>query len=439
MDEVVRYYARSRFLRGNACARIHVFADYLDSELLHDLLNFAAASPRNAAEVRSHLESAYLGFVVVRPLPAVPIGRTVLRPPQHDSSWITTTSYNVHIFGFELSVSGLGFQQQDGAVAACATTAIWTALQKVVPHEGDRAPTPPQITSAAAKGSSPERAAAHPAMTEAEMWSALRELEYPPHVFGPEQDPDFFFLLLQTYLRSGIPVILCSRTKPLAHAVTAVGYAAATKRHGKLRFNAGSVLPSMDDLEHRNLFFRHLYVHDDRTGPYIPARVRVERKPNKVFLDLQLPASVEASRRPELPIMIAGAPLYPKLRTNAAELYGAAVRMAYTLQQNLGYSKKQMTMEMFFAHAGTYSASLLHNNLDSARLLRFLMKVAFSRYVGIARFSIDGVLLLDSLWDTTDRIASGTFLQHLVGFVTYAEPARASIDEMALAYHVPNA
>ena len=36
--------------------------------------------------------------------------------------------YDVNLFGIKLTIDSIAFQEQDKVVAACATTAIWTAL-----------------------------------------------------------------------------------------------------------------------------------------------------------------------------------------------------------------------------------------------------------------------------------------------------------------------
>jgi len=100
---------------------------------------------------------AYLGFSVLRPLPESPIGRTVLATFSRDADkghkreFQTTRNYRVHLAGFELSVDGLAFQQQDQGVSACATTALWSAMHCVASKEGLPVSAPAEITEAASR------------------------------------------------------------------------------------------------------------------------------------------------------------------------------------------------------------------------------------------------------------------------------------------------
>ena len=123
-----------------------------------------SCSPRRlvvAPPPRNSLRSSYLGYVVVRPQPSVPIGRTVLRPegasPATMNAWVQSR-YGAHVMGMSLKVEGLAFQQQDRAVGACATTAVWTALQQTCKRESDRPPTPSAITQGAWTHLSPRAA-----------------------------------------------------------------------------------------------------------------------------------------------------------------------------------------------------------------------------------------------------------------------------------------
>src|SRR5680860_1427518 len=150
LEEVGTFYSRCLSQKRNYTTRIHAFSRDLDLVQFRGILQDAKAGGREEAE--RELERDYLGFVVVRPLPSVPIGRTVLRTyASEDRKFYALADYTVHLTGLELKIRGLAFQQQDRGVAACATTAIWSALQRVCRHEGCRVPTPSQITEEAVR------------------------------------------------------------------------------------------------------------------------------------------------------------------------------------------------------------------------------------------------------------------------------------------------
>lgn len=408
IEEVGYYYSRCFVPRPNSCTRIHAFARRIDDDTLDELLTRASQGDREAVE--RELTGAYLGFIVIRPLPSVPIGRTVLRH-QDDGAWRkfpAVVSYPVHFLGLRLSVKGVAFQQQDRAVAACATTAIWTALQRVCRHDGARPPTTSRITEEAARHSVPAgRALPSPGLTVSQICDALRAFEFAPDVFRVEGRPELFQLLLNIYLRSGIPVLLALYGHTTGHAVTAVGYgASAPTTPAKLTID-GEVIRVL------NLDYDRIYIHDDRLGPYARATFRplAASVSQRAGLDLEIRFLNNTDR---LSVVEAAAPLYTKIRSSANELLQSA---AYSFPLLKRVVAKEPGVELFFQRSGDYLASLYSNGVAPKRLTRFLRNISLSRYVGVARWYSATDPVLDTLWDTTDRIRGESYRDHLLGAV----------------------
>jgi hypothetical protein len=55
-------------------------------------------------------------------------------------------NYTIHLFGNVLTIESLAFQEQDTVLAACATTAIWTMLNKASVDFHTILKSPSQIT-----------------------------------------------------------------------------------------------------------------------------------------------------------------------------------------------------------------------------------------------------------------------------------------------------
>ncbi len=90
---------------------------------------------------------AYLGFTVVKPLPETMIGRTCIVPPAETEC--IAFPYEPNLFGTDLKVLSLPFQEQDKEVAACATNALWTMLHGTAQVFEHTVLTPLQITRSA--------------------------------------------------------------------------------------------------------------------------------------------------------------------------------------------------------------------------------------------------------------------------------------------------
>jgi hypothetical protein len=217
------------------------------------------------------LAAHYLGFSVIRPLPAAPIGRTVLRTYRGVAERCfapAELAHRVHLAGLTIELQGLPFQQQDQGVAACATTAVWSALTKVLRTDGGRAPTPFAVTVAATDHR--VQARAFPALAGLDldqMATAIHEFGYQPHVFQRAGGSDDFFLALTTYLRSGMPVVVRARVLDGdLHALTLVGFRERTRdgsdADGDLQIGRG------DRTKLRSRGIERWYAHDDRLGPY---------------------------------------------------------------------------------------------------------------------------------------------------------------------------
>ncbi|MGQ0723259.1 MAG: hypothetical protein ACT4PE_17060 [Candidatus Eiseniibacteriota bacterium] len=424
IEEVALYYSRCLSSYPNWCTRIHVFTEMLDDEELASLIRSAATGSFD--EVQSRLQQNYLGFIVVRPIPSVPIGRTILRPrgDSGNRQFPTTLASHAHLMGFELSVDGVPFQQQDRAVGACATTAIWTALQRVCRRDGGRAPTPSAITEAAVRHYLPEgRPFPSSGLTIEQICEAFRGFGFPPALFRVGDAPVWFLLLLQCYVRSGIPVLLAiSSGQRDGHAVTVVGFREAAsdlpriplhlEEEGSVEFRAG------------NLGFDQVYVHDDRLGPYARARLDVDGA--KLRISIEFPDGTVDTQD----VTHGLAPLYPKLRTTADEVFSASMDLAPIVSRLFGWKGEDRSIEVFFDRSGTYAASLFQAGAEPARLERFLRQASLSRYVGISRWSVGRTPLLDAVWDTTDTLREGRYGDHLIGLVARTPEIGTAVDRI---------
>lgn len=411
MDEFSHYYSRCLPKRSNRAARINVFASQWGSDDLDRMITSASAGADDYKDVQRDLQLNYLGFIIIRPLPAVPIGRTVLKTldDSPDRIFPCAVEYIVHFVGFELKVDGLAFQQQDSSVGACATTAVWSALQRMHKHEGGKAPTPREITEAAVRYSVSDRPfPASSGLTVEQICEALRSSGYPPEVLAYKGDSAIFCQTLGCYLSSGIPAILAIAAQGIGHAVTVVGYrqlppsGAAQKLKSK---------PSWI-----NLNYNEIYIHDDRIGPYARAFIRpTTRNPFFAKLGLQntqeqleLAIDLPDGRREVWTIRSALFPLYPKLRSTVRDFYPLAYNIVNFLSSLMRTDAADFSIEIRFDRCGNYCYWLYGQKLDPQRLLSFQKTCHLSRYLGIIRLKRGSTYFLDFLLDTTDSVRLAT-------------------------------
>lgn len=216
----------------------------------HRLHFFADPPPATLRDVGAPAELAgldYLGYAVLRPLPAAPVGRTMLRVPSDMRSDVTVAAVDrVNLLGVDLQVVAAPFMAQDGQLSRCAHTTTWVASYLHHLAFGSARFLPGQVANAVETASDFGRSLPSPGLTVAQMAETSRAVGLPPLVYLLDRLPDGESVprVVCRYLNSGMPVIITARQ----HAFVLVGY-------GRTRTTTG---------EERLHFIRQ----DDEKGPY---------------------------------------------------------------------------------------------------------------------------------------------------------------------------
>lgn len=147
LEDYSRYYVKRFGNDGYVCGRLHFFSRSIDHKSLDLLLEGRDANGLTADELQKH----YLGFMVVKPLSRTFVGKTCLQLAGDKgigdgTKKKITKQYDVNLFGIKLHVDSIAFQEQDKVVAACATTAIWTALHALPWGDVKHVPSCSEIT-----------------------------------------------------------------------------------------------------------------------------------------------------------------------------------------------------------------------------------------------------------------------------------------------------
>lgn len=145
LEDYAAYYVRCFRAYDRLTTRLHLFRMPFDQARFRAILLGTEADTTD-------LQDSYLGFIVVKPLPGIVIGRTCLRTYDDDDGrrWFPILRrYSANLFGIRLSVESLAYQEQDTVVAACATSALWSCLQGTGKLYQHAIPTPVEITRAA--------------------------------------------------------------------------------------------------------------------------------------------------------------------------------------------------------------------------------------------------------------------------------------------------
>lgn len=432
LSEFSAFYALSTRGYPNTCERLHFFSgEPFDRDYL-----FRALSSRSGSEC-SKLRRDYLGFTVIRPIAAAPFGRTVMRwyPDPHSASTPRVTkpsrSYTCHLAGMELNTEGLAWQQQDSAVGACATIALWSMLHSLAFDDHHAIPTTAEITRLANRTASlgarmfPSRG-----LSIFQVCECIKECGLAPTVLHgnlkregkdePGFSRDRFSSALASLLRAGYPVLLIGELETSSephpkHAVCVVGFR-----------ECASQMPSAGAVELQDCGIEYVYVHDDNLGPSVRFQlvtdqagnfVRMISSPPNTIHKLELPKTPTASYPAFVPNQIVAA-VHEGVRTSPDALcergiklgeaicdsYNSLVDSGHISAPQLGLSISTRFMRLT-EYLGDELEKLLKKQptaLAATRLQLVEGVPPLSLHIGLVRIGWGQSVLADVLYDTSD-------------------------------------
>jgi hypothetical protein len=408
MEDHSIFYSKNLSPYPNSCRRIHFFSlgpTILKLELsrLRGIGAEPASQPNQFRDECAKFSlDAYLGFCVIKPLPGCPVGRTVLQHfPNNPGTGFERVfdccrPYESHLLGIPLTVHGLAFQQQDLGVSACATTALWSALQKATQMEAHELATPAQITMRASQYALPfGRPMPSEGLSLDQMSQAIHSLGHAPNLFRAEKF-QWSRALLYSAVRSGIaPVlILSSRKRDSNHAVAVAGMKIIKPHQPSL------IETAIDDVAGDLVA---LYIHDDRYGAYLKAHIR--RRSDRLWLELPVGARSESWILTHVLV-----PMHSKIRLSFGELWQAGmaiVQYVHACRQSVLEVPPTVTsLESWIIRSHAYVESLISSPVrvpDSA-LQKLCAEIPLSRYLGIIRINAGDLDSIDVLLDSTSTL-----------------------------------
>lgn len=415
MEDYSVFYSKCFVGYPNSCRRVHFFS--MDEEEVRKAIGMVVASG-NEGDAAYHeacrrlSEDAYLGFCVIKPLDGSPVGRTVLKcfPPEPGDSrkfvrhFNCTRRYVSHFLGVEFSLRGLGFQQQDIGVSACATTAVWSALQKVRDHQHIAAFTPAQITALASKYSLPfGRSMPSEGLSIDQMCQAVQAMGVSPNVYRADQIREARGYLYSA-IKSGFPPILIlgkgeGKHSGDFHAVAVVGMKLSSTR------DPGNIDPLSDD---RCNDLVGIYIHDDRRGPYLRASLQPKDHVAQIHIDVDREGKRDRDIWDLKHIII---PTPSKIRIAMAGLRESSLHLVKTLHSIRELIEKRFNAEVsrsisyeyWIERSHKYIENIIVNpNGDSRALVqKICSSIPMSRHIGVASVAGGFFDPIDLLLDVT--------------------------------------
>ena len=414
LDDFAAYYVKCFHSYRRYCNRLHFFKSVFSAD------DFQGYLERRSSSVTDELlAGTYLGFMVIRPLPQSIVGRSCLTcysEEEYPRHYPIVHPCHANLFGLDLVVKSIAFQEQDQVTAACATSALWSAFQSTSRLFQHRLPSPVEITNMAT-AHLPLRSRAFPntdGLTTEQMAHAIRSVGLEPFYFTPNS-PFILKSTVASYLECKIPVLLIVKLqgkdqgewKDIGfHAVTVVGYS----RPNHIAMTGD--YPEQPQLA-SNLIDK-LYVHDDQVGPF--ARMEFASAGSEFYLTTSWGETSGYENVRAIPISLL-LPLYHKIRIPHKLVYDYILifdgglfsihSIIPSLQEERPMWHIKLCMLNEFKKEISGRASL-PGKIRSTILTRQL-----PRFIWWASASIDDSVLLDILFDATD-IASGKFVKLVI-------------------------
>jgi len=314
IEDYSQYFVRCFRQYPRDCMRIHFFDTRAcfngpDQDLDTETFRKWMVSPAVDDE-KDPLRQGYLGYMVVRPIPSTFIAKLCLKAYGHENGEegkvLLTHPYKASLFGVNLVVGSIAFQEQDRVLSACATSALWSFFHAQTRLGDAQLPSPIEITKSA-YSDNPYVDVPFPnaGLSLGMMCRGVRANGLEPKLLTiPEDDPDpdLFLEMIYAYCSGGHPLLMgvtvyrkvlrtphpqgkggwnlkqgladflirFSRSKnrrrfrnhePIGlHAVTILGFALAPQQQEEL--------PDDARIRMRGHRIHKLYIHDDRTGPF---------------------------------------------------------------------------------------------------------------------------------------------------------------------------
>ena len=439
LEDYVTYYAKCHADYDRHCKRLHFFAGKFDGNEFDGYIRGSLSSERDA-----EIHKSYLGFVVVRPLPGPVVGRTVLAHYEdHKAGGVRayrcTRTYHANLFGKQLKdIESLAFQEQDKAVAACATVALWSAFQKTSVTFQTTAPRPAQITRAATATVKKTRSIPSSGLIVEQMCSAISEIGLEPEVVdivGRGNIP--LPSLLYGHLKGGLPVLLGVKIEEIGlHAVALAGYDVMDKAVlGKEVYGNNKCLPMI------GLRIEKFYAHDDQIGPF--ARMYVQ--PGTKVNDFEFPVEFKGAWLDKdkvtplrmLPI-VAVVPVYNKIRVKFLDVHDLALELHIVLE-TLFLKGSSIEWDIFLSTTNDFKTDLRTQLSTQPDLRMDLLTSQLPRFMWRAILRVNGSTCLELIADATDTPTAVPFqwaVWHNVGFRTqfrdYLKKAPAGLRQILL-------
>jgi len=378
-----RYYSRAHKIISKYTHRIHFFSKSFSNK---DFIEMLKGENDTLEDV---LKKHYLGFVVVKPIldfngdPL--IGRTCLKTyPKIDGNMerhYLSSEQKATLYGIQLTVKSVPYQAQDRGVSACATVALWTALNTVSRLYDVRKVSPVEITEMSSTYPSRNRIFPQNGLTIEQMIICLRSLSLDAEVINITRQNNDFALktAVKAYSNAGIPLIyileLIMQRNSALHATVNTGYKTDVARN-----------------------IIELYIHDDQIGPYNKV-LPIMPANNLRYWDNEW---IRVMGYNNLRVDYIIVPIYHKMRLEFNKIFSEYIETIRSaneqFQEDANLDDTLLDIELLLYTIQSYKNELFNKQIYNKE---DVLTKTLPRFLWVIRFSYNQQTFLDQVFDGT--------------------------------------
>jgi hypothetical protein len=375
------------------CKRVHFFRnefdeDYFSNQILKDQRD-------------EDFWNNYLGFIVVKPIPITVIGFTVLKTYHNNRlrNFWGIREYDIHIFGTEIKIESLAFQEQDSVIAACATTAIWSMLNKASLDYHTTLKTPSEITKDA-DNVSPDGSRLFPnkglsilqicqSIVNSGLVSEVKRGDYFVNDdIGNVISAEYLKKILNAYSPIGIPLILVVKVPNGNeygwHALTVSGY----------KQNAPELKNPTNAISWYSDGIVRIYAHDDQWGPFARSTFISEYEIETHW------TKIDPQKRGTLVQNIV-VPVYPKIRISYENI--EALVLGIDIMLTIFFDSKilaDLVWDIKIDYSEVFKNRLKKSTLNNDTKLKKISK-GLPKYIWVTKCFIADQTIIEFIFDAT--------------------------------------
>ena len=438
LHDYANYYALCYKDYLKVCTRLHFFTGDFGSKDEFEK-SFKSIIVEGTSKNEVFWANNYLGFIVIKPTPYSVIGFTILKhynfnntkkPFDIDRIYWGIKEYKIHIFGNEVKLSSLAFQEQDSALAACATIAIWCMLQRAAEDYYVILKSPGEITLDTGitdhQGNRlfPNKGLIVPDMCRAITKNGLVTEVRHTHDFEEGEFNQYLRKLINAYSPIKIPILLGLKV-PIngdyyGHAVAICAHrmnsSSSTNNKNFLQKIFKNVYESEPKINWEASKINKFYAHDDQWGPFS----NIEFAPNDTLITNWTRFSEK--HEPCLPVAVI-IPVYPKIRISYDDIETIILGFDKILMTALEHEiNGPVTWDIQIFLSEEYKSKfktqddILDDTDEEDKVFQFkVLTLNLPKYIWIATIRINNIIVIEFLFDATG-LAQSMLGLHVINY-----------------------